>query len=275
MGALDGLSILVPESRQLNLFANMIEAAGGRVIRCPLVQIVELEDSREAEAWIDQLIAGAFQDVIWLTGEGLRRLLAIAERSGRGALFVAALAKIRSITRGPKPVRALSEIGLSPGLTAATPTSDGIVEALAGEDIAGRRIAVQLYPGDAAPHLMESLRARGAILTPITPYRYASQAEDAQVAAIIKEMIEGRVDVVAFTSSPQAERLFAVARQTGVETDLKAALDRMGVASIGPVVEETLKRLGVSRFVQPKTTFHMKPLLRAIAAWNAERTASP
>ena len=274
MGNLDGLRILVPESRQLNLFVNMIEQEGGTAIRCPLVQILDLEDSREAEAWIDTLIAGGFQDVIWLTGEGLRRLLAISQRTGRETAFIAALGNVRSITRGPKPARALREIGLAPGLAAATPTSEGVAEALAPEDIAGRSIGVQLYPGDGPNALLATLQARGALLTPVTPYRYASQAETAQVIGAIEEMIAGRVDVIAFTSTPQVERLFDVAEKAGLAPKLKEAFARVSVASIGPVVEEALHRRGILQMVQPEAAFHMKPLLRTIAAWNAERSAS-
>ncbi len=273
MGKLDNLTILVPESRQLNLFAAMIEEEGGRAIRCPLVQILDLDDSHEAEAWIEKLIAGVFQDVIWLTGEGLRRLLAIAKRKGHDAAFITALGKVRSITRGPKPARALREIDLAPGLAAATPTSEGVVEALAPEDIEGRSIGVQLYPGVGTAALLANLRARGAVLTPITPYRYASQTETAQVVAAIEDLIAGRVDVIAFTSSPQVARLFSVAREAGLEPQLKDAFTRIGVASIGPVVEETLQRLGIVNMVQPETAFHMKPLLRTIAAWKAARAA--
>jgi uroporphyrinogen-III synthase len=274
MGNLDGLRILVPESRQLNLFVNMIEQEGGTAIRCPLVQILDLEDSHEAEAWIDRLSAGHFQDVIWLTGEGLRRLLAIAQRTGRETAFIAALSTVRSITRGPKPARALREIGLAPGLAATTPTSEGVADALAPEDIEGRSIGVQLYPGDGASALVATLRARGAVLTPVTPYRYASQAETAQVIDTIDDMIAGRIDVIAFTSTPQVERLFDVAKEAGLESKLTEAFAHVSVASIGPIVEDALHRHGVSQMVQPETAFHMKPLLRTIAAWNAERSAS-
>jgi uroporphyrinogen-III synthase len=273
MGSLDNLTILVPESRELNLFATMMEEEGARVSRCPLVQILDLDDSRDAEAWIDALIGGAFDDVIWLTGEGLRRLLALARRTQRGDTFIAALGKIRSITRGPKPARALREIGLAPGLSATTPTSEGVLAALAPENIAGRRIGVQLYPGDGTAALLAGLRARGAVLTPVTPYRYATQTETAQVVAAIKNLIEGRIDVIAFTSSPQVDRLFLVAREAGLEQPLKDAFARVAVASIGPVVEETLHRLGITNILQPEAAFHMKPLVRTIAAWNAQRAS--
>ncbi|HWX14664.1 MAG TPA: uroporphyrinogen-III synthase [Methylocella sp.] len=80
----------------------------------PLVQILDLEDTSVCEVWIDQLVAGSFQDVIWLTGEGLRLLLSFAEQSGHRPPFVEALRGVRTITRGPKPARVLRELGLAP-----------------------------------------------------------------------------------------------------------------------------------------------------------------
>lgn len=271
--ALDGLTVLVPESRELDLFAELLESEGAAAIRCPLVQICDLEDFQDCKAWIDRLIAGAFQDVIWLTGEGLRRLLAIAERCGCRAPFVEALGRLRNITRGPKPARALREIGLAAGLAAPAPTSQGVCDALAGEDIAGRAIGVQLYPGDGGLPLIAHLRSSRAEVFPVTPYRYASQAEDSQVAEVIRMLHEGRIGMIAFTSSPQVERLVAVARQAGLEAELRDAFARIPMAAIGPVVEETLQNYGAKNVLRPESNFHLKPLIRAMATtWGARRT---
>jgi uroporphyrinogen-III synthase len=268
--ALDGLTILIPESRELDLFATMLETEGATALRCPLVQILDLEDTGEAKAWIDQLIAGTFQDVVWLTGEGLRRLLPIAEKAGHRADFIAALGKVRTITRGPKPARALRELGLNAQLPAATPTSQGVLDALAGEDIAERPIGVQLYPGEGGLPLVASLRARGAHVFPVTPYRYASDTDTAQVTGTIGALIAGEIGMIAFTSSPQVERLVAVSRSAGLETQLRDACARIDIASVGPVVEETLLRHGIKATLRPDTSFHLKPLVRAIvAAWSA------
>ncbi len=267
-GALDGLTILVPESRELDLFVQLLEAEGAAAVRCPLVQIIDLDDAAEAEAWIERLIAGAFQDVIWLTGEGLRRLLPIAERNGRRAAFVEALGRARMITCGPKPARALRELGLQPGLPASTPTSEGVLDALAGEDIRGRRIGVQIYPGEGGL-LAAALRNRGAVASPVTPYRYASQAEADQVIDAIHMLAAGRIGMIAFTSSPQVERLIAVARDAALEAELREVFTRVRIAAIGPVVEETLRGHGVKNIVRPDSNFHLKPLVRAIAgAWS-------
>ena len=267
MSKLDGLTILVPESRELDLFAGMLEVEGAVALRCPLVNILDLEDSKEAEAWIDGFIAKPFDDLIFLTGEGLRRLVSLAGRMNRKDDFVAALAKTRTITRGPKPNRALHELHLTPGLSAPQPTSQGVLEALAKEDIKERRIGVQLYPGDATQGFLSSLRARGAELFPVTPYRYASQTDATQVASTIHAMASGHIGMIAFTSTPQIERLFAVAEQFGLQTELAEGLGKTPIASIGPIVEDVLAKHGLKPAVQPSASFHLKPLVRAIAAY--------
>lgn len=269
MKTLQGMRILVPESRELDLFASMLEAQGAQVKRCPLVKILDLEETTDAEAWIEAAIAGRFDDIIWLTGEGLRRLLPIARHIGKEEDFITALAKMRHITRGPKPARALRELGLAPGLAAATPTSQGILEALAAEDLNGRSIGVQLYPGERALPLVTALRARGAKAWPVTPYRYADETQTADVLNVIRGLAAGAFGLVIFTATPQIERLFDVARQNGLVDDLHAALTRMPVAAIGPVVEETLRLRGITPTLRPQSSFHLKPLLRAITAWRA------
>ncbi len=95
------LTVLVPESRELDLFAGMLEAEGAFTFRCPLVQILDLEDSSEADRWIEELIQRPFDDIIFLTGDGLRKLAILSE--ARHDTFIRALGKTRTITRGPKP----------------------------------------------------------------------------------------------------------------------------------------------------------------------------
>src|SRR5262249_19370517 len=88
--------ILVPESRELDLFAHMLEAEGATAVRCPLVTILDLEDTSPVDAWVKHLIAGEFDDLILLTGEGLRRILSVAEHMGAKDQAVAAIGKLRT-----------------------------------------------------------------------------------------------------------------------------------------------------------------------------------
>lgn len=263
------LRILVPESRELDLFADMLEKKGATVRRCPLVQILDLEDTRDASVWIDRLIAGDFRDVIWLTGEGVHRLLPLAEETGRRDAFVDALGHSRAITRGPKPARALRELGLKPWLPAAVPTSQGVLEALSGENLADRPIGVQLYPGDGYQVLLDGLRERGARVFPVLPYRYASDTDAAEVVKAIHDLAAGELDMIAFTSSAQLKRLLDVARDAGLESTLQRVFSNTPIAAIGPVVEAMLREQHVATILRPARSFHLKPLVNVIAeAWS-------
>lgn len=266
MGALDHLRVLVPESRELDLFASMLEAEGAVALRCPLVQIAALDDATEAAAWIDRMIAAPFDFTVLMTGDGLRKLADLA--GDRQDDFIRALARSRIVTRGPKPARALREIGLVAALTAAEPTSAGILATLEKEKLRGRSIGLQLYPSDSPLPLVGNLRELGAQVFAVTPYRYIAEADAQQVIHAIDDLVQDRIDLIAFTSSAQIERLFAVARQAGCEQQLREALARTPIAAVGPVLEQALRARGLSSAVHP-TSFHLKPLVRAIAAWRA------
>lgn len=263
MKTLQGMRILVPESRELDLFATMLEAEGALALRCPMVRILPLHDTSDASRWIDRCRDGAFDELILLTGEGLRHLLEIAD--DRRDSFLVSLRRLRITVRGPKPTRALREVGLSPDVTAPVPTSEGVLDTYGDGDLSGRLIGVQLYPGEGGERMVAALRRRGAEVFTVTPYRYASEAETAEVALYIHRLAAGEVDVVAFTASLQIERLMWVAKECGLEAELKAGLARTPIASVGPVVQGALHKYGLTAAVQPETSYHLKPLVRAIA----------
>jgi hypothetical protein len=152
---LRGRRIALPEAREAARLAAMLRAQGAEIVGCPLVAIVDAPDPAPVAAWLARFVAAPCDDLVLLTGEGVRRLYDFARRSGTEAGFRAALGRTRKITRGPKPAQALREIGLQPDLRAAEPTTTGIIAALAEEDLRGRRIGVQLYP---RPHRQSACR---------------------------------------------------------------------------------------------------------------------
>src|SRR3954449_6573005 len=262
---LAGRRIALVEHRELDRLGRMLEEQGAETLRCPLVAIADAPDQAAVRAWIERAIAVPFDDLVLMTGEGLRRLRGTAERAGLEAGFRDALARMRTITRGPKPARALREIGFGPGLRAATPTTDGIIAALSGEDLAGRRVGVQLPP-DAPPRLVDFLRQAGALPDPVVPYAYVPRADRRQIAELVDQMGQGRVDAIAFTSAPQVARLFEAVTGSGGEDRLLAALRRTPIGAIGPVVAGELQRHGLEPAIMPQGSFFMKPLVTAIVA---------
>jgi uroporphyrinogen-III synthase len=265
MGRLANLTVMVPESRELDLFAGMLEGEGARTVRCPLVTILDLADPAPVEAWLHRLIAGSFDDLILLTGEGFRRLMGVAERAGIKVEAVAAVGKLRTIIRGPKPAKALRENGLIPGMSAEIPTTDGIIATLKGLDLKDRHVGVQLYPGNPNAVLLDALAVAGATADSIVPYRYASDSETEAVAKAIRTLAAGEADFIAFTSTPQIDRLVKVAEERGLQAELKAGLGRTRIAVAGPVVGKLLQDMGFEIAAMPESNFHMKPLLNAMA----------
>ncbi len=87
-------------------------------------------DPAPIEAWIRRCVDQPFDDLVLTTGEGLRRLMKVVRRINAESAFIAALGQARKYARGPKPGRALREIGLEPQVTTEKPTSEGIAEML-------------------------------------------------------------------------------------------------------------------------------------------------
>ncbi len=176
--------------------------------------------------------------------------------------FVAQPAQVRKFTRGPKPARALRDLGLKSDLAAQSPTTAGVIASLAAERLADRTVGVQLYGTEPNVPLIEFLEGAGARVRTVAPYVYASKSDDAAALAVLARMSRGEVDAIAFTSMAQVDRLFAIAPAEQV----RAALARTRVAAVGPVVADALARRDVCVASMPQHSFFMKPLTSELAA---------
>jgi uroporphyrinogen-III synthase len=261
--ALAGRVIAVAETRELDLFASLLERRGARVLRYPLVRIIDAPDPLPVLEWLRDFARGGYDDLILLTGEGLRRLLQCIERHDASLRqpFLTALGAVRKITRGPKPARALRELALVSDLPAPIPTTAGVIECLRGSSLRGRRMGVQLYGAEPNRTLIEFLEEAGAIVSSVAPYRYADGPAAGAVIELLTRLQAGQVDAIAFTSKAQVERLFAAAPADTV----RAALAATNVAAVGPLVAATLAAHGVVVGTMPESSWFMKPLTAALS----------
>ena len=257
-------TIAIPESRQQDVLADLLVRRGATVLRCPLIAIKDTPEADTVQQWLAAMIAGEFDDFIILTGEGMRRLEGFAERFDCQQEWHTALAQVRKIVRGPKPVRELRKLQLNADLAGAAPTTDGIIESLQDADLVGRRIAVQLYGSNPNEKLITFLRDKGAVVTTVAPYIYASESEQQQVVALIHQLAEGAIDALLFTSQPQYKRLATVAKKAGLELLLTAGLEVTIVGAIGPVMADYLQSEGVRVDFMPEGSFFMKPFVTAL-----------
>jgi len=245
----------------------MLEERGAEAVPCPMIAIRDAPDAEPVAAWLRRFADGRCDDLVLMTGEGLRRLLGFARRLDLETKLLKALGATRKITRGPKPVRALREIGLNTNIAADEPTTEGVITAMRRLDLSGRYVGVQLNPGNQNPRLMDFIVTAGAVPDPVLPYVYTSEVDDARVIAVMDDIAAGRIDAIAFTSAPQVRRFRDVARISGRQVVLVQGLQHITVAAVGPVVAAELETLGVQVDIMPReNAFFMKPLVRELAA---------
>src|ERR1700704_277173 len=263
---LNGYRILILETREEAQFSRLLTEQGADVLQCPMFTIHDAPDSAPIEGWIRRFVHNPCNDLVLMTGEGLRRLMKVARRIDLEQDFIAAVGRARKFARGPKPGRALREIGLEPQVITEKPTSEGIAEMLSRVDLRGHRLGLQLYPDKDHSVLIGAIEAQGAEVDTVLPYVYDAQAADANIVTAIDEMAAGRIDAIALTNLGQVRRLVEVARARGCEAQLRDGLARTPIASVGPVVSDELKSHGLRTDISPANeAYFMKPLISAMA----------
>ena len=260
-GALRGRTVAVPESRALDMFSDMIAAHGAEIVRCPLVRVRPLQDNQALDAWIGRLTAGGHDLLAFYTGEGVDRILDRADEIGSREGVLEAFARLPKLVRGPKPLRALRKLGCGDKITkAAQPTTNGLIALIAGLKAGGGTIGFQVYPDAPEDRLAEACRSSGFGYDPVTPYVYAADESDGTVVEVIRRMAAGEIDLIAFTSQSQVQRLIEVAERRGIRSEMGKALASTRIAAVGPITEQAIVEAGGKVQIRPEV-FHMKPLV--------------
>jgi uroporphyrinogen-III synthase len=265
-GPLVGCTVAIAESREAYLLSKMLEEKGATVLGYPLVKIVDSPDVEAVDSFVRELCGGRLEALVLFTGEGVRRLVGAAQRMGLEQEAIAALRSIWTITRGPKPARALRELGVLPTLPTEHPTTEGILEALQGREWKGARVGVQLCGDVPNERIVEFLLRAGAVPSTVSPYAYVPATDDEKIIQLVRNMSSGTVDVAAFTCSVQVERLFAAAKARGIDDSLRRGLRRTKIAALGPVVATALRDRGCRVDIIPRRSFYMRALLNEIVA---------
>lgn len=253
--SLDGRSVLSLESRRAPELALLIVNYGGRPVIAPALREEPIDSNREAIALASALIRGEYPLLILTTGIGTRLLVRAATPVFGQERIVAALGATPILARGPKPVAALREIGVSPWLTAPSPHTWREMMALldtraAGTCDGGTPVAVQEY-GAANPELVHALEQRGARVTTITMYRWALPDDVEPLRSAVRAIVAGRIDVVVFTASVQLMHLLQVAASMGLAGAVRQGLRFTLIASIGPMTSEEIRRQGLPIDLEP------------------------
>jgi len=280
MAGLDGLRILSFESRRAKEIGQLVTNHGGIPILAPATREVATgPDAAELEL-IRGIRKGEFDAVIFMTGVGARALVEVAETVCPQPEFVSSLAETKVVVRGPKPAAVMRDLNVPITLHVPEPnTWREIVSALdANRDtmpLAGRRVAVQEH-GSPSTELYAELRHRGAQVFPVRVYRWELPEDTAPLRNAIAALVADEVDIVLFTSRVQFQHAEQVAEQMGLGVEFKQALNRVAVASIGPVASQALRQDGIRVDFEPshpKMGYLVKEAAEKLAPLVRARTA--
>jgi uroporphyrinogen-III synthase len=245
-----GLCVLSLESRRAELMEQLIRRSGGNSFVAPSVQEIPFGNNEEVYGWAERLFAGDFDMMVLMTGVGLRYLRdAVVDRYSQEA-FAEALRKLTIVSRGPKPVVVLHELGVKGQITIPEPnTWKEIVPVIAGR--LERRITIQEY-GRENPEFVAALKELGAQVTPIAIYRWTLPDDLEPLREAVRRIADRECEVVIFTTSIQLVHLLEVAGQMGCAREVRDALrEDLVVASVGPIMNAALAEEGIEADIVP------------------------
>jgi uroporphyrinogen-III synthase len=225
---------------------------------------VRNEDDAELRCRLEEVAAAPVDLFVFQTGVGTQALFDLAATAGLADALSERISAAMVVARGPKPLTVLLRLGFHVDRRTEEPhTTEELIRLLGGEEVAGRRVAVQHY-GTANVALVANLRERGAEVVELFSYRWALPEDVTPIRRLLDELASGRVAVTAFTSASQVENLFTVAADAGLEGELPGWLNGHTVtAAIGPTCAAALEQRGVVVTIRPERP-KMVPFVRAI-----------
>jgi uroporphyrinogen-III synthase len=262
------------EARMSHELARLVEKHGGEPVCVPALEELPELDDEKATRLVTALTNDGYDVALFMTGMAASLLFEAAERVGQRTDLVAALSRVTTVCRGPKPTAALRGFGVTPTVTARESfTSAEVIDAFRGIELRGCRVLL-FHHGERAESLAETLIAREAVVDEQWLYRWLLPEDTSGLERLIDSLIEGRVDALAVTCQVQFRHLLQVARRVGLERELIRALnERIVVAAVGPTCQAILQVHGVEVDVVPDHP-KMGPLVLSLMR-HLEQSAVP
>ena len=225
-----GKRILVTRARaQASEFADLLEENGAQVVQCPTIKIHPVD--------VDTAYVRSTHEYDWIIFTSINAVEIFYERLRENGKDARAFGGCKICAVGPKTVDALNRIGINPDFVPSH--SRGSVIAAEIEDVNGKKI---LLPRAkiATDDLPNGLRERGGLVDDVPLYATVKVSEGSH-ETIEADLLNGRIDVVTFTSSSTVTNfleMFPARTPTVLLANVK-------VAVIGPTTQKTAVEYGV------------------------------
>jgi uroporphyrinogen III methyltransferase/synthase len=260
-----GKRIIITRSRdQARELAEELERLGAETIEAPLFRLAPAEDPEA----IDRAAASADANQ-WIVFASANSVTKFFSAMLSGPRDMRALGNVSICAIGPTTLERLEARGIKADVAVPEVRVDVIIEALSAggpANLAGQRVLI-VRPDYLREGLATELARHGATVTDLVAYRTAAaSSESAEAQDIYRQLLEGRVDAVTFTS-PTAVRRFADLIGNEQAADL---LNTTVVAALGPVTKEAAEQLGITTSIVARS-YTVDALVGALVAHFAKR----
>lgn len=240
--------IVVTRSRdRARELSDRLQSLGAQAIEAPTFRLIPAEDPEAIER-----AAASVQQFQWVVCESANAAHRFLKALLSGARDLRALGGVKVAAVGPSTADPLRAVGLVPDVVMPEVAEEATCDAMTAHgSLAGARVLV-LGPdhGRGRNGLAPELRRRGADVQDLVAYRTAPEApESAAAQELYRELLEGRIDAVTFTSATAVQR-FADLIGRDQAADL---LNTTVVVTIGPVTAAAATDLGVTDPVVAET----------------------
>ena len=249
----------------------MIARQGGEPIEAPSLREVPLRGPSGLDALEADLRQGSPVLLVLLTGVGTELLIeGLSESlSKQRALELLTAPETTIVCRGPKPHAILKPLGIKPAVVVGEPnTWRDVLREIDERDLAkDKAIYVQEY-GRTNAELLSGLSQREPkSVQQVKTYAWTLPDDLRPLEAAIERIAAGEADVALFTSGIQLTHLLQVAEERGATERLRAGLARVVIASVGPLMTESLVAAGLPPDIEPEhpKLGHLMVALGAVA----------
>jgi uroporphyrinogen III methyltransferase/synthase len=236
-----GKKILVTRARdQASAFSELLEGYGAQVIQSPTIEIHPPSNWSGIDTAIEKL--ESYDWIIFTSANGVDYFWQRLTFAGKDARVFKGL-KVAAI--GPPTAQALNNHGIMPDLIPDEYKAEGVVQALAADDLGGVRFLIP-RAAEARETLPKELRKRGAGVELVEAYRTIRPTDNK--GEVINLLKAKGIDLITFTSSSTVKNLIEILPKG----QWKGLLTGVKIACIGPITARAAKDFSIDTDIIPE-----------------------
>jgi uroporphyrinogen III methyltransferase/synthase len=236
-----GRRIVVTRSRQqASTFLSMLQELGAEALAFPTIETIP------PESWepLDEALKHISR-YHWIIFTSVNGVINFKERLWKQELDARSLSGIRIGAIGPATAERLEAMGLRPDLVPSEYRAEAVIQGM--RNLIGPGVRVLIPRALQAREILpEELRRAGAEVDVVPAYQ--TVLPKSRQEHMIKLFMEGKIDLVAFTSSSTVANFARMFPQK----NLGGLLKGVAIACIGPITAETAGGFGLETHIQPR-----------------------